>query len=252
MINKIKHYIRKDNVNLSNNSESKISYPPDFSDQEIAIIEWVKPYTMTSPERIVSLIRAINYIIANKIKGDFVECGVWRGGSMMIAARILQEFGEESRKLYLYDTFEGMAAPSDTLDYSYNGESAKDLLTTHTKNTEDHIWAYSPLEEVKNNLYSTGYNVDNIIFIKGKVEDTIPNTIPDNIALLRLDTDWYESTYHELKYLYPKLLSGGILIIDDYGHWSGAQKATDEYIQNNKLRLFLTRMDYTGRLAIKL
>ena len=83
------------------------------------------------------------------------------------------------------------------------------------------------------------------------VEDTIPNQAPKEIALLRLDTDWYESTLHELEHLYPRLVSGGVLIIDDYGHWRGAREAVDEYIDKHKLKLFLTRIDYTGRLCVK-
>jgi O-methyltransferase len=86
----------------------------------------------------------------------------------------------------------------------------------------------------------------------GKVEDTFPKDTPDKIAILRLDTDWYESTRHELIHLYPKLSIGGVLIIDDYGHWEGARKAVDEYINDNTLRILLNRIDYTGRIAVKM
>jgi O-methyltransferase len=84
------------------------------------------------------------------------------------------------------------------------------------------------------------------------VEDTIPNNIPEKIAILRLDTDWYESTRHELVHLFPRLSPYGVLIIDDYGCWQGAKKAVDEYISENNLRIFLSRIDSTGRIAIKL
>jgi len=107
------------------------------------------------------------------------------------------------------------------------------------------------IEEVKKNMFSTGYKQDNISFIKGKVEDTLPFDKIERIALLRLDTDWYESTKHELETLYDKLVIGGVLIIDDYGHWNGAKKAVDEFIKDRKISLFLNRIDYTGRLAIK-
>src|ERR1051325_10354963 len=93
--------------------------------------------------------------------------------------------------------------------------------------------------------YVAGYTLE------GTVEETIPAQAPERIALLRLDTDWYESTRHELVHLYPRLVPGGVLIIDDYGHWEGARKAVDEYIAQNNLRLFLNRIDYAGRLAIK-
>ena len=112
-------------------------------------------------------------------------------------------------------------------------------------------WANASLSSVKNNVISTGYPQDNLIFIKGKVEETIPNIVPEAISILRLDTDWYESTYHELKFLYPNLIKNGILILDDYGHWKGAKKATDKYFQENNIYILLNRIDYTGRLAIK-
>jgi hypothetical protein len=105
--------------------------------------------------------------------------------------------------------------------------------------------------EVKKNMALTNYPEDNIRYIKGMVEETIPANLPEKISILRLDTDWYESTLHELEHLYPLLSVGGVLIIDDYGHWQGAKKAVDEYISKNKLRILLNRIDYTGRIAIK-
>lgn len=109
----------------------------------------------------------------------------------------------------------------------------------------------SPLDETKQNVFSAGYPKDKIHFIKGKVEDTIPENMPKQIALLRLDTDWYESTKHELTHLFLLLQPNGVLIIDDYGHWKGARKAVDEYIPDKNIRILLNRIDYTGRIAIK-
>ena len=120
------------------------------------------------------------------------------------------------------------------------------------KPDDSHKWIYSSLEEVQTNMYSTGYPTENILFIKGKVEDTIPDRIPGVIALLRLDTDWYESTYHELRHLFPQVSKHGVLVIDDYGWWKGSREATDRYITENNLQLFLHRIDDSGRLALKL
>jgi hypothetical protein len=114
------------------------------------------------------------------------------------------------------------------------------------------VWCYSGIDEVKNNLFTTGYPKEKLFFVKGKVEDTIPGEIPSAIAILRLDTDWYESTYHELKHLYPLLNSGGVLIIDDYGHWQGSRQATDNYFSEINKPVLLNRVDYTGRIAIKM
>jgi hypothetical protein len=112
------------------------------------------------------------------------------------------------------------------------------------------VWCYSSLDEVRSNMVRTGYPVDRMRFVKGKVEDSIPGQAPAQIALLRLDTDFYESTYHELRHLYPRLAPGGVLIIDDYGHWAGARKATDQYFAELGRPVLLQRIDYTGRLAI--
>jgi len=219
----------------------------DFTDKELVILEEVKAYTMTSPERIVSLVRAINYIEENDIEGCIVECGVWKGGSMMAALLALRE---KNRNIYLYDTFEGMSEPTNK-DESYKNESAKEAYLTKNEYWK-RIECYSALDEVKNNIHNINYPKDKINFIQGKVEETIPEIIPEKIAVLRLDTDWYESTMHEMVHLFPKLVTGGVIIIDDYGHWKGCKKAVDEYISKNNIKLLLNRIDYTGRIGIKL
>jgi hypothetical protein len=205
---------------------------------------------MTSPERIASLCQAVDYITNCNISGDFVECGVWKGGSVMATALTLLRQGSSERKIYLFDTFEGMSPPQEVDRAAQSGRSAAEMMA-NSRRTEG-VWAYSPLEEVRKNISALGYPTDRIIFVKGRVEQTLPEYAPKEIALLRLDTDWYESTLHELKYLYPLLRSRGVLIIDDYGHWEGARKATDEYISSNNLPLLLNRIDYTGRIAIKI
>jgi hypothetical protein len=167
----------------------------------------------------------------------------------MVVAHTLANIGA-SRRLHLFDTFEGMSEPTD-VDKDLRGQVASDFLATEDKNTSM-IWAYCPLEEVKKNLRGTGYDQSQVLFVKGKVEDTIPSQAPAQISLLRLDTDWYESTYHELVHLYPRLSVGGVLIIDDYGHWEGARRAVDQYLAERNLKLLLNRIDYTGRIGVKL
>jgi O-methyltransferase len=224
--------------------------PADFEDLHRKVVDRVQPFTMTSPERLFGLIEAIKYLHKNNISGDIVECGVWKGGSMMAVATVLKDLNDLDRNLFLYDTFEGMSAPTEN-DIAVTGEAAAaQLEKDHNKET-NLVWAYSPLEEVKQNIESTNYPAQRIHYIKGKVEDTIPATMPGEIALLRLDTDWYESTKHEMIHLFPKLKKGGVLIIDDFGHWEGAKKAIVEYIEENKIQILLNRLDETGRIAIK-
>lgn len=224
--------------------------PADFDKETVDTYKRVQPYTMTTPERIAALCNAVNYLVKNNINGDFVECGVWRGGSTMAAVDTLMRLGDQSREIYLYDTFEGMSEPTE-LDKVFTGTTAGELMNNSERADPTSVWCYSALEEVQNNVGSLKYPAGKVHYVKGKVEDTIPGTLPGKIALLRLDTDWYESTAHELKHLYPLLVPGGVIIIDDYGHWEGARKAVDEYISAQKMPLLLNRIDYTGRIGIK-
>jgi len=168
----------------------------------------------------------------------------------MVIAHTLLKMNEMNREIYLYDTFEGMSKPSDKDKRRFDSVSAISSWKKSQKGDYNE-WCYSPLNEVKENMFSTGYPKENLIFIKGKVEDTIPNTIPSQISLLRLDTDWYESTYHELQHLFPILSEKGVLIIDDYGYWAGAREAVDKYFKENDIKILLNRVDSTGRVGIK-
>jgi predicted O-methyltransferase YrrM len=225
-----------------------MSYPPDFTAAEIEICERVAPHTMTSAERVVAAIRAIDYVVDNGIAGDVVECGVWRGGSTMAMAHALLRRGDTARTLFLFDTFSGMPPPG-ARDVQFDGVAAAALLAGAPR--EAHVWGVAALDDVRRNVESTGYPPERIRIVAGAVEETIPATLPPSIAVLRLDTDWYASTRHELVHLYPRLSDGGVLIVDDYGHWRGARDATDEYFGTRAFRPFLHRIDYTGVLAIK-
>ena len=224
-------------------------FPFDFSKEEIDLFNLVSPYTMTSRERVFSLIQAVRYIARHKIPGDVVECGVWKGGSMMAIANILLAEQDRTRDLYLFDTFSGMSEPSEK-DRDFSGQDAAELLEI-SSNADNWIWCNAPLEGVQSVMNTTGYDQSKIHFVQGKVEDTLPASAPGKIALLRLDTDWYESTRHELIHLFPRLSINGVIIIDDYGYWQGAKKAVDEYFQDHNIKILLNRIDETGRIAIK-
>lgn len=250
LLSNTKKAIQKLGIDVIRTSKTH-TYPTDFTEHIKLICDAVKPYTMTSPERVNALVNAVDYLVLNKIEGAFVECGVWKGGSAMAMLLALKQLGDEARELYLYDTFAGMSPPT-SVDVSIGGGVALDKFSEKKIDGESSDWCYSSLDEVTNNVLSIGYPKEKIKFIEGKVEETIPKVIPDEIALLRLDTDWYESTKHEMIHLFPLLKQGGVLIIDDYGHWEGARKAIDEYIAENNIRILLNRIDYTGRVALKL
>lgn len=223
---------------------------PDYSDLEREILAAVAPCTMTSSERVVGLVRAVEYLVANDIPGDIVECGVWKGGSSMAAALALMALGDRTRTLYLFDTFQGMTEPTES-DVDLDGQDARPAYDAALDDEGRCAWCSARLDEVRAGMASTGYPQELVRLVPGPVESTLPGGAPQAIALLRLDTDWYASTRHELEHLYPRLSPHGVLIIDDYGHWKGARKAVDEYFAGLCPRPLLTRMDYTGRLAVK-
>ena len=228
--------------------------PSIFVDMEKEILETaakVLPYTITSYERIYTLCKSVEYIVKNKIPGGFVECGVFKGGSMMAIADTLRRLGDTSRDLYLLDTFKGMPAPT-AVDVSAKGIVAAEYWRSRVTDGSDHAnWCNAPLESVKEAMALIDYPADKLHYIVGKVENTLPEHAPESLALVRLDTDFYESTKHELIHLYPRLNKGGVLIIDDYGFWKGSARATEEYIAENNIPILLTRVDDTGRIGIK-
>ena len=243
----------KDRTMFSTEVNGAVVNYNDIDDQFfIQLYPIVSPHSIlaySGPVPLWSLYKSIEYIVKNNIPGDFAECGVWNGGAMLLAAFALRHFGDTSRKIYLYDTFAGMPRP-DAIDKRWDG--ADPLPTWEQAQKQGQQWGFGgTLEMVREVMAKSSYPMDQLIFVEGMVEDTIPGTIPDQLALLRLDTDFYKSTYHELTHLYPKLSSGGILIIDDYGQFQGSRIATDQYIDENKLRVFLNRVDDGVRLVVK-
>lgn len=222
-----------------------------YEDDFIQLYELCKPFTMTSIERMYSLYLAVNYVIKYNIVGDFIECGVWKGGSTMLMAYLLKRKSITNIKIVLYDTFEGMSKPQE-IDKSLRDEDALERWKSGKTENDYNEWCYSPIDEVKKNMKKTGYDENNIIFIKGMVENTLPKEIySKSVAILRLDTDWYQSTYHELNYLFPLISKNGVLLVDDYGHWKGCKKAVDEYFDINNKPILLNKIDYSGVIGIK-
>ena len=205
---------------------------------------------MISVERGYSIFKSVEYIVLNKIEGDLAECGVWKGGSCMLSALSLEYFGDKSRKIYMYDTYKGMTEPSDNDCIASTGENVSERWKKSLDDKGNAMWA-TALEEVKGNMISTCYPEKNIIFVEGDVRETLKHTKPERLSILRLDTDWYDSTKAELDILYPVLSERGVLMIDDYGHFTGSRKAVDEYFMDKK-KVLLNRIDYTGRTGIKI
>jgi O-methyltransferase len=222
-------------------------FPRFYDDEARAVIRAVRPWTMTSNEKLFALVVAVRYVVDHGVRGDIVECGVWRGGSMQAIARILAARGVTDRELHLFDTFEGMPPPTQE-DVRQGGPPAAELLATRPRTAK--VWAIADLEDVRAGMAQIPYPANRIHYHQGLVEETIPDGAPEQIALLRLDTDWYASTKHELEHLYERVPSGGVVIIDDYDYWEGSRKAVDEFVARTGARLLLAPMG-SGRIAIK-
>jgi predicted O-methyltransferase YrrM len=218
----------------------------------VDILNKIAPYTMTANfglEATYGLFQVVRYIAQNNIPGDMVECGVWRGGSMMLIAQALQHFGDTSRRLYLYDTFAGMTEPDD-VDIDIDNKAMKPVWA-EASNQGLMMGFGGSVEDVRANMRLTGYPEQHMHFIAGDVLQTIPATSPSRIALLRLDTDWHKSTLHELRHLYDLIVPNGVLIIDDYGWCRGARQATDEFFRDQPFKPMMHRVDEFVRAMIK-
>lgn len=222
----------------------------DMEDVFRGIYEECRAFTESTPERMYALYRAVDYIVSSRTPGDLVESGVWKGGSCMLMARTLILKGDTDRRIFLYDTFAGMTEPTAEDYFLKDGRKAADMWKPDGESGHGR-WLSASLEEVRENVRSTGYPEEKLVFVEGRNEDTVPGTVPEEIALLRLDTDWYESTRHEMSHLYPLVGEGGVLLVDDYGVWAGARKAVDEYFGQQGISMLLDRIDYTGRIGVK-
>jgi O-methyltransferase len=215
-----------------------------LSESEKEIYSKVANRTMTNANSIANLVAATKYVNSANLPGAFVECGVWRGGSAMAFCLSCLEQGVKNRELFLFDTYEGFSQVDDVDFEISNGKKAFDLLKS-----DRNYFCNANLEDVKVGINETEYPSDRIHYLVGDVVNTNLAMLPKEIAILRLDTDYYESTKWELENLFPLLVPGGVLIIDDYDHWNGCRQACDEYFLD-KNSVFLIQMQY-GRIMIK-
>ena len=232
--------------------KGEIFTAPEASKADEDIYRKVQAYTMSNPDPIYSLISATRSIVENDIAGDFVECGTWSGGCSMAIALALIELGDTRRIIWIYDTFAGMTEPG-AIDVTYGDKKMAALPHWKERNGSSFgsDWAKISLNSVKENLRSTNYPMENIKFIEGNVLETLDHSFPNKIALLRLDTDWYDSTKKEITVLYPKLSLGGVCIVDDYGAWAGSKQAIDEFLSETSQFPLMHITDWTTRTWVK-
>jgi len=251
-----KSVFKKFGLKISTIENNSLEYLfPEATSAEIDIVKTAAKFSMTSMDRVFCLLRAIQHVNNNNLDGDFVECGVWKGGNLILFKKMIEKLNIKNKKIYGFDTFEGMPEPTDddrAADGFLGGLKAEYYMRVQKKDINvDNIHNYAPIEMVEKNFINNTNDKDNLLLIKGKVEDTLKilSNIPEKISILRLDTDWYESTKFELEVLYPRLVKNGVLIIDDYGEWSGSRKATNEYFKDKKVAMF--KIDRAARLIFK-
>ena len=186
---------------------------------------------------------AVNYILQNNIEGCIIECGVDSGDFEHIWINELMK-NNAVRDIYLFDTFSGLVEPNeydytckDSKLYQMNKYEVYKTWKNQVINEKVNRWCYTPLDKVKQRLNSTGYPQNNLHYVVGDVMETLKDktTIPEKIAILRLDTDWYESSKYELEQMYDNVVRGGIIIFDDYYHWDGQRRATDDFFKSRNI-----------------
>lgn len=225
-------------------------FPQDFSPFTRKLWRDCGPFTMTSKERMAALEQAVRHIHVHGVAGAVVECGVGLGGSTMAAATVLKELGDTDRDLYLFDTYAGMSEPTEE-DVSVLGKQARVQYARHLQDDGSCNWIAYGMAQVEATMARTGYPTARLHFVEGMVEQTLPATDTGPIALLRLDTDWYESTKAEMEQLFPRLTPGGVMIVDDYNRWLGSRKAVDEYLATHGIVMFLSRVDDHAVVGVK-
>ena len=232
------------------------AFPNHVDDEAVRVIRMVEGLTFLPWSGRFDIYRADIYA-AKSVAGDLVECGVWRGGAAIVMAEAVVRAGADNRRLFLYDTFSGMTKPTEK-----HSRVVGNIGTGSIKKTFDRFadldrgshtdWAYAPIEEVQENLKMSRLPQEQFILVKGAVEQTIPETAPEEISVLRLDTDWYGSTKHEMEQLFPRLNTGGVLIIDDYGWWAGSRHAVDEYLAlYDKPMFFIENPENGAAIGVK-
>src|SRR4051812_23421082 len=220
-----------------------------MDDADRRIVEAALPYTMTGPQRLHALVVAVRWCLAREVPGAFAECGVWRGGSVLAMIATLLDAGVTDRDIHLYDTFEGMTEPTDadTSPFDAPARSEWEQAKAAGSRAWEPVFGEQAFSEasVRELLATTAYPPERLHVVRGPVEETLRREPPGDLALLRLDTDWHVSSAVEMEVLYPRLASGGVLIVDDYGHWAGARAAVDEYFAAHGPAPLLCPIDYT-------
>lgn len=211
----------------------KLKFDPTM--REIGKDHPIMAHTMVGLRRMNNIQFCIEDVLEKNVQGDLIETGVWRGGSVIFMRAILKAYGVTNRKVWAADSFQGLPKP-DEKTYPADQGDIHYLMTNLAV----------PLVEVQENFAKYGLLDDQVVFLEGWFKDTLPVAPIQQLALMRLDGDMYESTMDALQALYPKLSRGGYVIIDDYGYHEACRQAVEDYRKANAINDEIIQIDWTG------
>ncbi len=237
----------------------------DYGKEGEEAVKMVRNNSMMSPLNLLTLYEQAVYCEKKNIEGAYVECGVWKGGAVGIMAKANLTHGKSRRPLHLFDAFDDICAPDAELDgekaiidmQAYTTLKNKDEMKGQleaVKGAYDSLGGHGTIDVCKNMFENIlHYPSSSIHYHKGWFQDTIPadHQQIDKIAILRLDGDWYASIKVCLDYLYDKVVPGGLIVIDDYGHYEGCTKAVDEFLESRNIKTFLSYAIVGSRYFVK-
>ena len=227
--------------------------PVEFTPRDVEIFHhvWDNRLTMELKSGLVAGMTAAKHAATAQIPGDWVECGVWRGGISLAAKLIFEEYRSD-QKVWLFDTFAGMTEPSQHDRPRFEDYDARAMYDANRRDGFNQ-WCYASIDDVRRNFEQAGADLDGVRFIQGDARETLKDisNLPERISVLRLDTDFYEATRVQLDVLYPRLSIGGPILIGDVGYWEGVRKAVDEYFADPRTRPLLYYTDLSDRMGVK-
>jgi hypothetical protein len=225
----------------------------DGESEASAALSRVAGHTMISYERAITLYQQVCHLEESGIEGALVECGVWKGGAAALMALANLEHGRTRREIHLFDSFQGLPEPSSR-DGQHDIAKAQRLAGRSLDGSgalRPVGWDRASREDSEALLREVGYPLQHVHYHEGWFQDTLARSDFGDIALLRLDGDWYDSTKACLDVLYPRVVPGGFVVIDDYGHREGCRAAVTDYRREHGIGEFLHHIDATGRYLIK-
>jgi O-methyltransferase len=194
-----------------------------------------KAHTMIGLKRLANVRLLAEDVLGNRIAGDFMETGVWRGGACIMMRAVMAAYAQSDRRVWLADSFEGLPPPSPEMypaDADEKFHEFKELSVS--------------MEQVQDNFRKYGLLDDQVRFLKGWFKDTLPKAPVESLALLRLDGDLYESTIIPLDALYDKVACGGYVIVDDYHVVKGCQQAVHDFWTKRNINPDIVEIDGVG------